>query len=356
MSSKSHDPSENDNVILFPGLVQKLSEKGMTALKEQKYYDALTYFNQSTELDPEHAQARYGLVITNIELNRLDEAKKYCESMLKEGIGDYYEVLQVYVSLLVQLGAYDEVVDLLEVVIQEDKLPSEMAETFYQLLDFSRQMTDEYGAPSDDTLMEEQALMPPPAELINDLEKGNPDQQWGAIQQLSHHKLADVEDAYRDFLKSKDQHPVLKSYILQLLKEMDSTGTFVVHKFGESFTIELHKEDLFHETFGMQVIDRLEKELADDNPTLFDIVQQVWWHYLFALYPKKPEPADIDIWACALHETGRHLLSDGEEFISLSAHYGTDESDVMMCTEHIKEIEQLLFSMNEMSAYREGEQ
>lgn len=353
MGSKSHDPSDNDNVILFPGLIQKLAEKGMAALKEKKYYDALTYFNQSTELDPEHAQARYGLVITNIELNRLDEAKKYCESMLREGIGDYYEVLQVYVSLLIQLSAYNEVVDLLEVVIQEDKLPAEMAETFYQLLDFSRNMTEENESVITDAPMDEQSFLPPPAELLTELKEGNPDEQWGAIQQLSYHKLEDVEDAYRNFLESPYQHPVLKSYILQLLKEMESTGTFVVHKFGEDFTIELHTEDLFHETFGVKVIERLEEELADDNPTLFDIVQQVWWHYLFALYPKKPEPANVDLWACALHETGRDLLDDGEEFIPLAAHYGADDTAVTMCVEHIKEIEQLLFSMNKMSAHLE---
>src|SRR5690554_4819339 len=127
----------DDNLILFPGLVTKLVEKGMASLKEKRYYDALNFFQQSTELEPSHDQARYGLVITNIELNRLEEAKEHCESMLREGIGSYYEILQVYVSLLVQLGDYKKVETLLEGVIQEEKLPHQMAESFYQLLDFA---------------------------------------------------------------------------------------------------------------------------------------------------------------------------------------------------------------------------
>ncbi len=172
---------QDDNVILFPGLVAKLVEKGMASLKEKKYYDALTYFKQSTDLEPKHPQARYGLVITNIELRQLEEAKKHCESMLNEGIGDYYDVLQVYVSLLVQLGDYQEVVDLLEVVIAEEKLPPKMAESFFHLLEFSRQMTgNENDEDIEGNLLE---VAPSRKELIQALEKGDPDQQWGAIQQ-----------------------------------------------------------------------------------------------------------------------------------------------------------------------------
>lgn len=342
---------QDDNVILFPGLVTKLVEKGMASLKEKKYYDALTYFKQSTDLEPKHPQARYGLVITNIELHQLEEAKKHCESMLKEGIGEYYDVLQVYVSLLVQLGDYQQVVDLLEVVIAEEKLPPKMAESFFHLLEFSRQMTE--GFDDNDTELdiegESLEIISSRNDLIQALEKGDPDQQWGAIKQLSHYNPKDVEEVYRTFLKGKENQPVLKSYLLQTLKEMNIQGEFEVHKFGESYFVNIQElESVFHEKFGTTVLRRLEQVLGQENPSMFEMMQQVWWHYLFAIYPKSPEPLNIEVWACALHHMGVNLLEDDHSINETIHKYEADNSEVKQALIHLKQIESVLFSIEKV--------
>jgi len=340
---------QEDNVILFPGLVAKLVEKGMASLKEKKYYDALTYFKQSTELEAKHPQARYGLVITNIELRQLEEAKKHCESMLNEGIGDYYDVLQVYVSLLVQLGDHQEVVDLLEVVIAEEKLPPKMAESFFHLLDFSRQMTEGFDEIDEELDRKGHSLEIAPSrqELIETLEKGDPDQQWGAIKQLSHYDPNDVEEVYRTFLKGKQNQPVLKSYLLQTLKEMNIKGEFEVHKFGESYNVNIQElESVFHKKFGTTVLRRLEQILGQENPSLFEMMQQVWWHYLFAIYPKSPEPLHIEVWSCALHYMGLNLLEDENSFAEILNKYEANEPEVKQALIHLKEIESVLFSID----------
>ncbi|RKL65962.1 hypothetical protein CR203_17985 [Salipaludibacillus neizhouensis] len=342
----------DDNVILFPGLVARLVEKGMSSLKEKKLYDALTYFKQSTDLEPQHPQARYGLVITNIELNRLNEAKKYCESMLKEGIGEYFDVLQVYVSLLIQLGDYEEVVGLLETVMTEEKLPAKMAESFYHLLDFARNMTEGFEEIADEVDFGEKdslEMVPSTDELIKVLEKGHPDQQWGAIQQLSHYDSSEVQNAYRAFLKDKDHSPVLKSYLLQILREMKHQGVYEVHKFNEQYQVNIEDlEDVFHEKFGNEVIHRLEHELGQENPSLFEMVGQVWWHYLFAIYPQAPIPLDIEVWACALHHMGNSLMEEETSYIEdVLPFYGSEKEATVTAVKQMKEIESLLFATDQ---------
>ncbi|UTR11291.1 tetratricopeptide repeat protein [Evansella sp. LMS18] len=337
---------QEDNVILFPGLVAKLVEKGMSSLKEKKYYDALRYFQQSAELEPSHPQARYGLVITNIELNRLNEAKSHCESMLREGIGNYYEVLQVYVSLLVQLGDYQEVETILESVISEERLPADMAESFYQLLEFARQMTSPEIADFEDEIDEESIEgLSTTKEWIDLLEKGETDQQWGAIQKLSQLNTKEVQNAYRTFLKERDKNPVIKSYLLQTLKELDVKGTFEVHKFGNTYEVKIEDlEDVFHEKFGTQVINELEKELGQESPSLFEMVQQVWWHFLFALYPKSPVPLDTRVWAAALHVLGLSLMDNEKNRVKqISQRYRAQTEEVNNAVIHMRKIEAHLF-------------
>ncbi|SDZ05279.1 Tetratricopeptide repeat-containing protein [Evansella caseinilytica] len=340
------EEGKDDNIILFPGLVSRLVEKGMSSLKEKKYYEALGFFQESIELEPSHPQARYGLVITNIEMERLEEAKKHCESMLREGIGQYFEVLQVYVSLLVQLGDYKEVEMLLETVMSEAKLPAEMAESFYQLLEFSRQMTSHHMDYSDEEASEEnmEAFAGKIEEWIRLLERGEIDQQWGALQKLSQQNTEEVKKAYRTFLKGTDNNPVLKSYLLQMLKEMQVKDTFEVHKFGETFHVNIEElEDVFHERFGAAVIERLEQELGQESPSLFEMVQQVWWHYLFALYPKSPKPLDAPVWAAALHILGLSLLDDASQPDDVCGKYHVKEQDAFTAVEHIKGIETHIF-------------
>ncbi|MDG5786899.1 tetratricopeptide repeat protein [Evansella sp. AB-P1] len=343
--------SHEDNVILFPGLVTRLVEKGMSSLKEKKYYDALKFFQQSTELEPTHPQARYGLVITNIELNRLGEAKKHCESMLREGIGQYYDILQVYVSLLIQLGDYKEVETLLETVISEEKLPPKMAESFYQLLEFSRQMTKPQINTKVDNSYQEENIdeIHNKDDLIHLLEQGESEQQWGALQKLSQINSKEIESAYFSFLKG-DGDPVLKSYILQMLKELKVKGKVEVRKFDEVHYINLEElEDVFHQQFGSQVITKLEDELGQESPSLYEMVQHVWWHYLFALYPKKPIPSDIALWAAALHILGTMLMNNelhNEDVEEIAIKYKVHHQDVMKAVEHMKGIESYLFIHN----------
>ncbi|ADU31382.1 tetratricopeptide repeat protein [Evansella cellulosilytica] len=346
---KQVDSHEN-NVILFPGLVTRLVEKGMASLKEKKYYDALKYFEQSTELESEHPQARYGLVITNIELERLDEAKDHCESMLHEGIGQYYEVLQVYVSLLVQLGDYQKVESLLEGVMSEEKLPPKMAESFYQLLEFSRQMI----SPPVESLNEEihdENIEDITKKDVSDwlylLEQGEPEQQWGALQKLSQMDSEVVQHAYRTFLKGEQNNPVLKSYLLQMLKELNIQDSIEVHKFGETFIVNIEElEDVFQEEFGTLVLKELEKNLGQESPSLFEMVQQMWWHYLFALYPKSPSPPIGNLWAAALHVLGLELMGGQQEVKDVVSSYRVREQDVYQAVEHMKKIELNIFDLN----------
>lgn len=336
--------SHDDNLILFPGLVEKLVEKGMTSLKEKKFYDALKYFQQSVELEPTNEQARYGLVITNIELNRYDDAKAHCESMLKEGIGSYYEILQVYVSILIQLGNYQEVETILETVIQEEKLPPQLAESFYHLLYFSQQMTSSENKLD---MMEEKKLDPitDKKEWLELLEKGKLEQQWGAVQKLTGEMSEDMIDACRSFLKKEENDPVLKSYILQMLKEQGVKDTVDVAKFGEIFQVNLgNLEDVFHERFGNEVVKRLDDELGQESPSLFQIVNQVWWHFLFALYPKAPSPLNIAVWAAALHIIGNMLMGDNDiEVEYICSRYGTKKEEVLKAVDELKKIESHLF-------------
>ncbi|CAM3821605.1 tetratricopeptide repeat protein [Alkalicoccus chagannorensis] len=323
---------DQDNIVHFPGLTHRLADKGMRALKEKEPEQAVTYFEQIISIEPEHAQARYGIVLAHVELENLEEAKKHCRSMLEEGIGDYYEVMQVYISILVQLGDYEEVTTMLEGVMEEDRLPADKAEHFYELLHFAREMTTTHPG-------QKMTSAFPPKELEERLEQGRPPQQLGAMQQLKQYDQKEVKKVYRSFLKDNEQHPVLKSYMLEILRELECFEQFEVCKFQECWPVTVSENmDLGHKEFGYEVLELLKKDFTYSDPSLQQLIEDVWWHFLFALYPKEPKPLKPDVWAEALYRTGRRLMYSTLEEDREGA--AADEQEVEEAEAMLEKIEQ----------------
>ncbi|RXI98452.1 hypothetical protein DS745_19190 [Anaerobacillus alkaliphilus] len=328
-----------DKVVLFPGVVDKLVGKGMDSLKEKRFSQAHSYFEQALNIEPDHPQGRFGVALSLIEQSRLEEAKDVTENMLKEDIGNYYDILQVHISLLVQLGHYAEVVTMLEGIMEEEKLPANLAESFYHLLHFSRQMVDD-GTPieiADDIQFASE-------ELILMLNEGSPEKQWIAIQMLGKKSNHIFFESVKDFLKDGKQDPILKSLILQLLKEKKVEENIEIHKFGKVLDINISEIDHeLNEEFRNETLTIVARHLENDNPSLFDVVRQLWSHYLLALYPFSPEPFTPSIWAAALHKTGAEMTGIEEDERHLANQYGVKVAEVQQCSLKINIIEQETF-------------
>ncbi|OIJ10600.1 hypothetical protein BKP37_18895 [Anaerobacillus alkalilacustris] len=324
-----------EKVVLFPGVVEKLVAKGMEALKQKSFSDAFSFFDQALQIEPDHPQARFGLALSLIEQARLEEAKEVTEQMLKEDVGNYYDILQVHISLLVQLGEYDEVVTMLEGIMTEEKLPANLAESFYHLLHFSRQMVD------DGTNVEiDIDIKQPPEEVLNMLYNGTVEKQWLAIQMLGKLPASVFIEAVKQYLMTNHFDPVLKSIILQQLKEKNVIENIEIHKFGKVININISElEDVYHEEFGQNTLKLVAEQLENDNPSLFEVVTQLWWHYLFAIYPISPEPLQPSLWAAAVHRTGIEMAGMDFDDYNLANKYNVDKEEMVVCSEEILKIE-----------------
>ncbi|OLO40502.1 hypothetical protein BTR23_05795 [Alkalihalophilus pseudofirmus] len=339
------ETKSKENVIPFPGVVEKLVEKGMDALKEKRLNDALEDFQQALKHNQNHPQARYGVVLTYIELGQLDDAVAESKRMLQEGIGDYFDVLQVHVSLLVQLACYEEVVTMLEAVLAEGKLPSTQAETFYQLLHFSRQMSEDDHHIVDDTLIKvKEAEDEPPIELINLLDDQNVKKQWAAIQKLKKHNHPLVFEKYIEFLKDEEKDLILKTLILQNLKDKNIDEQVEIRKLGQVEYINPQAlTDLFENPFGQKVANRITYHLEQDNPSLKEMVLQLWWQYLFALVPFSPQPKEENVWAGAVHLVVVESLGAEFDEKEISEQYNVNVNELVKAANELVAVEEQVF-------------
>ncbi|WP_347549386.1 tetratricopeptide repeat protein [Pseudalkalibacillus hwajinpoensis] len=328
-------------VVYFPNVAGKLVEKGMAALKAKEIKDAHEHFSQLLEIEPDHPQGHFGMVLSLVEMGELNEASERCETMMQQGIGDYYDIFQVYISILVQLGKYQKVVTMIEVVLQENQLPSSVAESLYQLLHFSRQMTSyDIDHHDDDGPIHEEDV----EKLIEFLESDKTEKQWLAIQKLSSVNEEKSIPVYLTYLNATDKDPLLKSLVLQVLMEKELDQEVTVHKFGREIHVNPSKlEDIFLQEFSLSVKKKLSDIVEQENPVLFEMCMQIWWHYLFAISPFEAEPANSSIWAAAVHKVASGLNGEEMTYQELGDYYEVKPADFEVAANRIMNIEKQPF-------------
>jgi tetratricopeptide (TPR) repeat protein len=327
--------SKNNNVVQYPNLNKVLLEKGTDMMMKQKYKDALALFDQLIELDEKQSDALVGSVVCCIELGQLVEAKKRCKEILLLGIGDYFDILNIYLSILMQLEEYQEITDTIEAIYSENNVPGTYSESFDQLLSIAKKMISEGNEfPSPPSSGIESSLI----EKLNN--ENNTELQWSVIQQLNHRDDEEVIEVFKDFVEKKENDPVLKSFVLQMLHSKGCEDTVLVEKLGKSLEVNLKDlQDVFQMAFPHHVITHLKNTIEQKNPTLFEQTTQLWWHYLLVIYPFVPSGKEAKTWAAALHAAANELNGFQTDMEQIAKTYGVERKSIVTFYDKILDME-----------------
>lgn len=338
MKKKRNNNSKNSNVIPFPNLENRLLDKGMEALKEKRYKEALQIFHQFTTYNEGYPEVEVGIVVCLLELGLYEDAKNKCEQLLQQDVGDYYNVLQIYITILIQLSEYDQVVSILEALFEEEKVPEHLAGELFHLLEFSRKSSEHRL----DTISQNEPA-PKVQALGQQLVNGTMSEQFQAVQDLRKAEtLNEIMQDVRDVLADHYTHPIIQSMVLQLLMEKEMDDVVVVHKFDRIVKVNPKTVvNIFEQPFTIQVLNKVEDILSHENPTLYESVKEVWERFLFVLFPFLPEPLEVKVWAGALHKFGHQLfgieISDSE-LVDL---YSVDIEQIESSCQQIMDVERI---------------
>ncbi|MED4453302.1 tetratricopeptide repeat protein [Metabacillus fastidiosus] len=319
-------------VIPFPNLKKRLIDKGMAALKEKNFQEALELFIEAQEIDRENeAEIQFGIALCLMELGQLEEAKKTCKKMLLEDTGDYFTVLQVYLTILIQLHQYKEVQETIEAVLEENQLPAQNAEQFYKLLEFSRKMNETGEVDLDDT-------------VESNIDFGSEHDQMLFIQSLKNQNVIKYIQQLKMILEDPNTNPIIKTLALQLLMDSEIEKEVTVHKFGK--TLDVKPSALFDPNelaFTKKVINILDDTLGNENPVLFETVKELWLRHLYVLFPFTPEPAEEKLWAAALHLVGYEMHGITLEREEMEAMYGVSLEQIEHLCVNIYHLEEISY-------------
>ncbi|MGG0720424.1 tetratricopeptide repeat protein [Robertmurraya massiliosenegalensis] len=328
----------NGNVIQFPDLEKRLLDKGLEQLQQKNYTEAIALFEEAKMLAPEDADVYVGLVLVYYEAGGLEKAKQLAEEMLRGGIGEYFQTVDLYLMILIQLHEYEEIITTIEILQEEREIPFDKQEHFSKLLAFSKRMVENKSVLEEEIF--EAAEEDPPLTLFANKD---PNQLVLAIAELAHKNVRKYINEVKDYLESEEGHPFLKTMLLNILQEQEYEKEVQVEKFGRRKRIL--PGVLAASSERKQMLD-IQKELVhieNDDPVLYQHIMSLIERHLFLLYPFELAPDDASLWAASYHLIGLQFNGLDPQIEEMAERYEVVPDDVQSACSFIEKLEKISY-------------
>lgn len=264
-----------EKVIIFPKWRSYLEKSSMEALNNKNYPEALKQFDELLQLQVCNHEIILGKLICLMELGHITEALKLSESKLDEKDRNYFEYVQIYVTLLFQMNRFEEVIDQIEYELKKEQIPKRIREQFHQLYDVSKQMRK-------DVQMEQAKKYE--QKLKEALKSNDPKNQYQWIVKLRSLKQQPFL-TIESLLQEESIHPVVKTVIFQWLQDIAYSQPISVCKFNRQQTfIPCQTAPISEVTIISETLNLL-SEVEQQNPTLYNFAKSLLYRYTYVIYP-----------------------------------------------------------------------
>lgn len=288
----------DENIILFPKWRKDLEKESLLALKEKRYTDALPKLNQLLSYHINNHEIVIGKLICLMELGQYEEAQSLCEELLTYKDEKYYQYMHIYLTLLFQTNQFEMLMEQIDIELAENNIPSIIAEQFQQLYQMSHQMKSDLMSEQTTEYIEE---------LTNAIHDQNYVRQWQLVENLRKMKIEPIE-RITSYLEDESVHPVTKTAIFKWLQDKKVSDHIHIRKLNLELTmIPAEVKEIRQHTITKQVM-LLINRLEQNNPTLYILLEQLFYRYAYVRFPIMPPSDHVEKIAHALESIGNEYL------------------------------------------------
>lgn len=302
---------QHDNVIIFPGIYERLVREGERNLEKGEYEKAVQAFEGAIQLEPTSERFLFSYALALYETKAFKRAKEIALLALNAENGEEMLVMELYLTVLIQLEEYDEVELSVQALIEEGLVPPNMLSKFIYLRDLNRRLSVRYRK-------EESVEIEEPFTLEDFKEKSLYAQQQ-YLTSLGGANLKRSVGLLEEIVESTDISSSIITFSLMLLKELDYHETVTIQKYGQTREIipneiTLPGQDLLSQAVLEEVERRLEKD-----PSKLQFVDGAIRKFTIHAFPFGWGDYPVDVIASAYIEYIDHLIT-GEDLQGNSLH------------------------------------
>lgn len=272
-----------DNVVIFPGTVEKLIARAHEYVENYQYDLANNSFEEALKYTEGDEVTLSVYAYSLYETKSFDKAKEVCEQLLSIGPTMYLEVMELYLTICMQLKQYKQVESIITSLLEEGAIPQEQIDKFERLKDINANIADN-AKKQEDTIASVNEIDQDLFQLESFLAL-TPNKQLTLVHELTTMNIRPIVQLLKVIIESEDTHPFIKSIVLILLVEQQVDVNLKISKFNQekyvnpSVMVLPTKMPQFIEVSKI-IIEKLEKE-----PSTLEMVEYLLSKHAIVTYP-----------------------------------------------------------------------
>lgn len=298
-------------------------------LENERYEEALELLKC-----PKSEQEYYQKIVCLFSLKKLEEAKVECELALDLAEKNYYDIVAIYVSILMELEEDDLAIKVLEEELEMPYIPYKYEVQFNASYDelLKKRMANNKVHSAFDLLSDD--------ELKNAL-LGTLDNNELIIllSQLETRNIRRFLDVLEDLLLSDKVKQNSKTIILELLKAQDVSKVIKLKNKNKIIEVNIGEipNVLEQNEIGL-ILNKINEMEEIDDPNYLTYAQDVLFSYVGSIYPSLIKNEDINDIACAVSLYVDSLFNNEEEDFNIKVNkYQSTEEKVNKIFDDISE-------------------
>ncbi|WP_144511018.1 hypothetical protein [Bacillus sp. FJAT-22090] len=284
MKKKHHVPKSKENVIFFPGMVEKLITDGLAFAESNNYTKAAECFDQARkyiELDDTILSV---YVLTLLETNRQIEAKIICEDLMKNRSSSFEQIVELYLTILLDLKDYKEVDKVLNTLLVDARFTNDRKKNFLQLKELSGRLARE----QESLLASENVDIPNVDKdkfTIEEFVILNIREQEKILQDSFHRDISEVIPNIIAIVESKRVSPTIRTLAFLLLGSKNVATEITIEKFGLKEKVSPVSPPSLNAVTRIEAVTRHIQDILEKDPSKLQLAGGLVHSHAYALFP-----------------------------------------------------------------------
>lgn len=261
----------DDKIILFPNRKQQLEKAIQQYIEKEAYQAAIDLLDVLYDYNQITYPYTIYYVVAYQKLNRLTEAEMYGEELVSLKDTYHEEYVDLYLRVLYEAEKYQKAIECIE---EEEK--SKTASTVFQTkLQEMKQLLQQMKVWKSEELMKE---------FQTAVQNEDTEKQYILLQKWRPLKVVIPQTADK-YLTNAAIHPVIKTFLLEILIEEKAERTIPVEKFSSQMSVVpsqliwINKNPQYKQT--MELIEREQQS----NPSKAELMKEIHEQYCFVIFP-----------------------------------------------------------------------
>ncbi|MCM3389676.1 hypothetical protein LG296_12625 [Ureibacillus chungkukjangi] len=271
------------NVVIFPGTVETLIARAHEYVENYQYDLANSSFEEALKYTEGDEVTLSVYAYSLYETKSFEKAKKVCEELLSIGPTMYLEVMELYLTICMQLKQYKQVESIISSLLEEGAIPQEQIDKFERLKDINSNIAD--------NVKKQEDIIASVNEIDEDLFQLEkflslpPNRQLTLVHELTTMNIRPIVQQLKAIIENEETHPFIKSIVLILLVEQQVDVNIKISKFEQEkyvnpTVLELPTKMPQFIAVSKIIIEKLEKE-----PSTLEMVEYLLSKHAIVTYP-----------------------------------------------------------------------